>query len=170
MEKVNFGMSNLLLFLIEAVVGVLLLVDHSRFASSVISVVGVLIIIVGIRRVYLYFKMYADEAAEKKALARGLIMLSAGVVCTFMPMLLPSSARLYAVILFVVGIYRLQSAVDMIRVKQRFWQLSLLCALLSQCLAVAIVFMRASVWGFLGISLLVASAVDVCTFACLWRS
>ena len=172
MQKVNFGLSNLLLFLAETVIGIMLLVNSTDTAIPVLICICAVIILLGIKKTIDYFKMYADEAVEKKALAGGLLLMSEGALCIFISLVFSVAFPFYIFIVFIIGTYRLQTAIDMIRVKQRAWQLSLFCALVALALPLASLLTLSifPFWMFMSIYILVEALFDIVTFIVILKT
>ena len=71
-------------------------------------------------------------------------------------------------LILVAGVSKLQKAVDMARVKQNYWFVALIGALLTLVFAILILAnpfaSTAVLWSFIGITLIVEAVMDVVTF------
>lgn len=172
MKKVNSGKSSLLMSLIEIAIGVLLLIDPVGFTSVIFIVLGIVLAIMGIGQIIGYFRTDAEEAAIGGKLTKGILFAVLGAFCVFKSGWLiatfPAITILYGTLIFVTGVSKLQQAVDMVRVKQRYWFVALISALLTLLFAVFILVnpfaSTAVLWTFIGIALIVEAVVDVVTF------
>lgn len=83
MKIMNQNLSNVILCLFEASVGILLLINPVGFTSGIIITAGIVLMAVGIVMVVKYFKASALEAAVSQLLSKGLLALLGGVFCAF---------------------------------------------------------------------------------------
>jgi len=149
------------LFLIAA--GVLLLLDPERFTAVVIAVIGVLLLIVAILSAVRYFRAPAAEAAKGQELFIALIALCLGAVCLIKPSIwesvFPSLAVLYGILLIFIALARIQSAVNMLRLKLSLWYLPCIGAAVALALGLIVALFPdmslMPIWVFTGISLIV---------------
>lgn len=161
----------LIMCLIEAVVGILLLVDPLRFTAGIIIAAGIVLMLCGLVNVIRYFRCAPEEAALGQLLAKGLVFLLAGACGTFKSqwfiVTFPVIAVLYGVAVLLIGIGKLQTAVDMLRLKNKKWWWRAISAAVSLICAVVIILnpFTSSVvlWQFTGISLLVEAVFDIIT-------
>ncbi len=172
MKKINSGFSSLGMSLIEIVIGILLLINPIGFTSGIIITFGIAMTIMGIAKIIMYFKTSAEEAAQKGSLATGIIFAVVGLFCTFRSdwfiATFPVITVLYGVLILMAGIVKIQKAVDMVRVRQNYWFVALISAILTLIFALLIIFnpfaSTAVLWTFIGISLIVEAVMDVLTF------
>ena len=172
MNKVNSGNSSLLMSLIEIVIGILLLINPVGFTSGIIVALGIVLTFMGIGQVIGYFRVDAEEAASSGKLTKGILFVILGLFCAFKSewfiATFPVITILYGVLILVTGVSKFQKAVDMVRVKQKYWFVALISALLTLVFAALILsnpFASAAVlWTFIGISLIVEAAMDLVTF------
>ena len=114
----------------------------------------------------------AEEAAEGGKLSKGILFTVLGGFCAFKSgwfiATFPVITILYGVLILVAGISKLQKAVDMARVKQNYWFVALIGALLTLVFAILILAnpfaSTAVLWSFIGITLIVEAVMDVVTF------
>lgn len=172
MKKVNSGVSSLIMSIVEIVVGILLLVNPVGFTSGIIIAIGIVLTIMGLAQIVQYFRSDAEEAAKKGGLTKGILLVVIGLFCAFRSewfiATFPVIAILYGFVIFVTGVSKLQQAVDMVRVKQKYWFVALIVALLTLALAILIICnpftSTAVLWTFIGVALIVEAIMDVVTF------
>ncbi len=151
--------------LIEIIVGILLLVDHSSFISYIMIIAGAFIAISGVISLIKYFATKPDEA-EKGGLTSALVSLSIGaflIICNnFTEDLFKYITIFIGAAILYTGYQKLEKAVDKMRKKQYFL-VSFISALVTVIFAVLIIFVipDKAIWIFIGISLLVEAAVDL---------
>ncbi len=75
----------IIMCIIEAVGGILLLVNPVGLTASIIIVAGIALMVDGLFNVIRYFKSNPEEAAVGQLLMRGLVALLAGAFCAFNP-------------------------------------------------------------------------------------
>ncbi len=178
MKRVNSGNFSLLMSFIEILIGILLLVNPVGFTSGIIISLGVAMTIMGIGQIISYFRTDAQEAAIGGKMTKGILFVAIGLFCTFKPDWLvatfPVITIFYGVLILVAGISKLQFAVDMMRVKQRYWLVPLISAILTLLFAVLIIFnpfaSTTILWTFIGVTLIVEAVIDVVTFIFAKRS
>lgn len=172
MKTVNSDNSSLLMSLVEILVGILLLINPIGFTSGIIVMLGIVLTIMGIRQIINYFRTDAEEAVNGGKLTKGILFTVLGLFCTFrfswFIATFPVLTLLYGVLIFVAGVSKLQKAVDMARVKQPYWFIALIGALLTLVFSILIICnpfaSTAVLWTFIGVTLLVEAVIDVLTF------
>lgn len=159
------------LCIIEALAGILLLVNPVEFTSGIIMVFGIALMVGGLLDVIRYFRSSPREAAVGQLLTRGLVILLAGAFCTFNPkwfiVTFPVITILYGVAVLIGGLGKVQLAMDMLRLKNSKWWWGAISALVSIICALVIINNPFSsidaLWWFAGISLIAESVFDVIT-------
>lgn len=172
MKKTISGNSNLFMSVVEIVIGILLLINPVGFTSGIIVAFGIVMMLMGVGQIIKYFATEAEEAAEGGKLARGILFAVLGGFCAFKSgwfiATFPVITILYGVLILVAGVSKLQKAVDMARVKQNYWFIALIGALLTLVFAILILAnpfaSTAVLWSFIGITLIVEAVMDVVTF------
>lgn len=156
---------SLILSLIEIIVGILLLINPSGFTKWVLVVFGIVLVVVGLVSIIAYFRADALEAALEKNLAKGLILLSAGLFCALRPNWFQNSFPiLIGVLLLLYGIIKLQWMVDMLRMRRSSWLVSCISALLSIVFAIIILANPTPsnfLWRLIAIVLIASAVLDV---------
>lgn len=178
MKKSMAGSSNLLMSVVEIVIGILLLINPVGFTSGIVMAFGAVMTVIGVTRVIQYFCTDAAEAAKQGYLANGIIFALIGVFCAFRSGWLiatfPVITVLYGILILAAGISKLQKAVDMIRLHLRYWPAPLIGAVLTVVFAVLILAnpfaSTAVLWSFIGITLIIEAVVDVVAFVLSKRS
>lgn len=172
MKRVNSGNSSLLMSLIEIVIGILLLINPVGFTSGIIITLGIVLTVMGIGQIIGYFRSEPEEAASGGKLTKGILFIVFGLFCAFKSgwfiATFPVITILYGALILVAGVSKLQEAVDMVRVKQNYWFVALISALLTLLFAVLIIFnpfaSTAILWTFIGVTLIVEAVMDIVTF------
>lgn len=167
-----FGPSHLILSLIEMVIGILLLINPVGFTSGIILALGVVLAVTGIGHVIGYFRADAEEAAYSGRLTKGVLLTAFGVFCVcksdWLLVTFPVITVLYGVGILIVGVSKLQRAVDMIRFKRPYWFVALIGAVLTLVFAVLILcnpFASAVVlWTFIGVTCIVEAILDIAVY------
>lgn len=155
--------------LAEIVIGILLLINPIGFTSGIIIVLGLVMVIMGIGSLISYFKSDPAEAASQNGLAKGLLLTLAGCFCMFRSewfiVTFPVLTVIYGVFTLGTGIHKIQWAVDMLRMKKRYWFVALVGAILTLVFAVLILTnpfaTTAVLWTFIGVTLIVEAVIDV---------
>ncbi len=172
MEKINRNMGNLLMCLSEIVIGILLLINPVGFTSGIIITLGILLTILGIVNIVRYFQADPEVAAQKNGLAKGLVFVSIAFVCIFRTgwfiAAFPLITVFYGILILLYGISKIQWAVDLLRLKQKYWFVALVGAILSLLFAVLVLVNPFSstlfLWNFIAVSLIIEAVVDILTF------
>lgn len=130
------------LALLEAALGILLIIDPINLTKAFIVVFGVILLFAGIIYALLYFKTAALDAAFGGSLALGLTFLCLGFFFTFFSdkvlTLFTFFPYALAVGLFFSGLFKLQWTIDSLRLRCGKWFLPLVSAILSILCAVVI--------------------------------
>ena len=172
MRKANIGMASILMSLVEILIGILLLINPVGFTSGIINTFGIVIAIFGISEIIQYFRLDAEEAAQKDQLTKGILFTVAGLFCVFKTewfiATFPVITLLYGVLILVTGVSKLQKAIDMLRLKRKFWYVMLISSVLTLVVAVLAISnpftTTAVLWTFIGVSLIVEAVMDVVAF------
>lgn len=159
----------ILICLLEALIGVLLVVDPIGFTSGIIIAFGIALSVAGLICTIGYFRTDAVEAALRGTLVKGLALLLAGAFCILKPewfiVTFPLLTILYGVIILLVGLRKVQWAIDTLRLKIGRWYLPAISAVVSITCAFVILSnpfaSTLALWMFTGISLIVESVLDV---------
>lgn len=169
MKFLKRNLNVIILCLLEALVGILLLVDPVGFTTGIIIAAGISLAVAGLVCTVSYFRTDAMEAALRGMLIKGLAMLAAGAFCIFCPgwfvATFPLLTILYGVIVLFAGLCKVQWAIDALRLKTGRWFLPAISAFVSivcACVILSNPFASAIVlWMFIGISLIVEAVLDV---------
>lgn len=163
--------SKLIMALCELVMGVVLLIDPLGFTTAIITILGVLLLFVGLVSVIRYLKTDAGVAAQGEVLTQGLLEVIAGLFCIFRSnwfiVTFPLLTVLYGVITLVAGISKIQWTVDLVRTKADKWFWAAISAVVT--LACSAVILRnpfsstAVLWTFIAVTLIVEAVFDVLT-------
>lgn len=168
MTKIN-SKGNLLMCAAELLIGILLLIDPVGFTSGIIIVLGVCLTILGIFSLINYFRVSPEKAAAQSGLAKGLIFCIIGLFCAFKSswfiVTFPLLTVLYGIMTLLGGIHKIQWAVDMLRMKYKYWFIAIISAGLSIAFAVLILAnpfaTTAVLWTFIAVTLIVEAVVDI---------
>ncbi len=169
--KENFKgkLNGIILFLVEALLGILLLVNPIGFTRGIIVTAGVLLTIAGIVHIIAYFRSTPQEGFIGKMLSKGLLEIIGGLFCALNSQwfiaTFPILAILYGIGTLVSGIVKVEMTVDLIRLKGKRWELSAVGAALTILCAVIILLnpfgTTIILWRFVAISLIIEAVVDL---------
>lgn len=168
----NRNYTSLGMCLLEIVIGILLLINPVGFTSGIIIAFGIVMMIMGVIKIIRYFKTDAVEAALGGTLTGGVLLAVAGAFCAFRSewfiATFPVITIIYGVFILITGIFKLQKAVDMVRLKLDYWFVALIGAILTLIFAMLVIlnpFASTTIlWTFIGISLIVEAILDILTF------
>lgn len=157
------------MFLLEILVGVLLLINPMGFTSGIIMGAGLVLLLVGIVCIIKYFRAEPQEAAKSQNLMKGLIALLAGSFCAlrseWFVVTFPVITLIYGVVILITGLGKIQWTVDILRQKKPRWFLCALSALVSTACGLVIIAApfttTAVLWMFTGIGLIVDACFDI---------
>ncbi len=172
MNKINRSKGNFLMCIAELLIGILLLLNPVGFTSGIIIVLGIGLAILGIVSLINYFRISPEDAAKQSGLAKGLMYCIIGLFCIFKSnwfiVTFPLLTVIYGVMTLLGGIYKIQWAVDLLRMKQKYWFVAIISAVLSIIFAVLIFSnpfaTTAVLWTFIAVTLIVESVIDIITF------
>ncbi len=157
------------MFLLEILVGILLLINPVGFTSGIIIGAGLVLILLGIVCVIKYFRAEPEEAAKSQNLMKGMIALLAGIFCAlrseWFVVTFPVITLIYGVVILITGLGKIQWTVDILRQKKPKWFLCALSALVSTACGLVIIAApfstTAVLWIFTGIGLIVDACFDI---------
>jgi len=172
MKKIKLDTSNLLMSIIEIVIGILLLINPVGFTSGIIIALGIAMAVMGIGQIIGYFRTEAEEAAKSGKLTKGILFTVFGLFCTFRSgwfiATFPVITILYGALILAVGVSKLQKSIDMFRTKRDYWFVALIGAILTLLFAILIIAnpfaSTAILWTFIGVTLIVEAVMDIVTF------
>lgn len=168
----------ILLCACEILVGILLLIDPEAFTASIITGLGLILFALGTISVFGYFRTPPEEAQMGQGLVKGLCAILGGMFCIFRSgwfiAAFPLLTIIYGVSILLVGLVRVQWAVDMFRMKRERWPLATISAVISLAAAAVILLnpfdATILLWRFVAISLLVEAAADLAVLIIMHRS
>ncbi len=171
MKAIKQNGNTIILCVIEAVVGVLLLIDPVGFTAGIIIVAGIALMVSGLLDGIQYFRSRPEEAASGQLLMRGLVALLAGAFCTFNSqwfiLTFPMITILYGVAVLVGGLSKVQIATDMLRARNSKWWWGAISAAVSIICAIVMISnpftSTVALWWFIGISLIAEAIFDAVT-------
>ncbi len=155
--------------------GVLMIIFPEQSADIICIAIGAILGIWGLVRLITYFASGKVESFGSFALVQGAALIGFGVLFIIQPDILTSFLfAVLAIVLIVSGVMKLQYAVDFLRLKAKFWYISLLGAIISITLG-AIVFFNpftAAKWLmlFIGLSLTLNALWDIISVIILTRT
>lgn len=173
MKKNEKKANALAVCLAELLIGILLLIKPVGFTSGIIICCGIVMAVKGLADIVKYFRTPANEAAKQQKLASGLVALLVGLFCSFkyqwIMSAVPFLGVIYAVMLLLLGVEKLQTAIDQRRMGQDKWFWMAIAAAISLVCAL-IIFLNpftttVYLWMFTGISLIVEAVADIVSFA-----
>ncbi len=152
----------------EILVGILLLANPVGFIGAIVAVAGVAAVAAGIWWGIRYFKAAPLAASHEQNLSKGVGAVIFGVFCLFQFLwiaeAMPFMGVVFGVAILVSGVFKIQRAVDLLRLHRTFWYISGIGALLAVVLGAIVMvnpFSDAFLWGFIGVGLMVIGAVDL---------
>lgn len=161
--------------LIELVVGVLLLINPTGFTTGIIVGLGVLLALWGAMSTAQYFMAKPEEAAREQGLAKGLVLLMAGLACVlcsdWLVSAFPLLTVLYGILLLLLSALKIQGAVDMMRLKKDNWVFAaggaLVCVVAALFTLLNPFGVRRLVWALVSVALIAEAVLDA--FAVFFR-
>lgn len=118
-------LTGFLFCLFEFITGLTVMIYAKGFNKFIVAIAGIGLLLYGLLHVIRYYQTEPKVAAQKQLLMKGLLFLSCGCFCAFRSnwfiAVLPSFAFLLGVGVFVVGLLKVQKAMDMIRLDQSRW-------------------------------------------------
>ena len=132
---------------------------------------GVILAILGITETAGYFRAAPEEAEKSGGLVTGLLLLLGGLFCIFrwewFIVTFPILTVVYGIVTLVNGINKVQWAVDLLRVKQKYWFVAIIGAVLTLIAGVLILTnpftSTAVLWIFIAVSMIVEAIIDILT-------
>lgn len=172
MKKASKNFVSLFMSIVELALGILLLIDANKVASVVLIVAGVVLAILGVVSIVGYFAASAEAAARGKGLSNGLLYTFAGVFILLNTGFILGSlgilAKIIGAFILIIGFGKVQTTVDMLRTKQKFWILSLIGAIIAVALGVYVIMHTGSslsiLWLVIAIILIVQAVIDILSF------
>lgn len=165
--KENFG--NIIMSLGEILIGILLLIKPIGFTKGIIIIVGSILIILGIINIVKYVTSDIFQSIKEQSLSTGLIFVTIGLFCVLRTnwfiITFPVLTILYGIMIFIMGLKKVQWSIDLIRLKRKHWFIVGLSAVTSIMFAIIIMnnpfSTTAILWQFTGIILIIESILDV---------
>lgn len=155
----------------ELLLGILLLVNPKGLTTAVIIGVGIVLIAVGIFKLFRYIRLPREEASRTWDLAEGAGLIALGIIAiTHQPWLvqiLDTLTALYGLLTLILAFMKLQITVDAIRASKYRWQIMACTFLAIAALAVLLltnVLPENVVWIITGIVLIIAAFADTVYF------
>lgn len=172
MSKLDRNIETIVACILEVIVGILLLINPIAFTSGIIVGLGIVLIVLGVMSIVGYFRSEPEQAEKKSGLFKGLLLSLGGLFCVLRPTwfvaVFPLFTVFYGVLILILGIRKIQWAVDMLRTKQKYWFVALIGAILSLVFAILILVnpfaSTAILWSFIAVSLIIEAVADILTF------
>ncbi|MCD7751122.1 MAG: DUF308 domain-containing protein [Lachnospiraceae bacterium] len=157
--------------LCELAVGILLLIDPLTFTEWIIRALGVILIIVGVINVVNYFRSSPQTSILQRKLSIGILLLAGGIFCVVNPQwfsaAFPALAVIYGIGTLATGVMKVESAVNMLRLKMRNWWICAISAVVTVACALIIIAnplsTTALLWIFVALALIVEAVIDFVT-------
>lgn len=162
-------LGSILLAVCEVIVGILLLIDPVSFTRTILTVLGGILIIMGVVCVVQYFRASPVRAAAEKGLARGCVEVALGIFCIaknrWFLVTFPVLTVIYGVATLISGFVKLQWTVDMARLKMNKWGMTGISATVTILCALVILarpfYSTTVLWKFAGAALIIEAAIDL---------
>ena len=166
-------MRELIIIVFLLVVGILLLVNPIAFASGLVKVAGLFLMVLGIIRIIRYFRTEPEIASRGQDFFVGLIAVLGGLFCVaktdWFVNVFPTLAVIYGLLQLVLGFSKVQRTVDFLRLKVPLWYLPAISALIYLIFGFVIVIYPEmaliSVWIFTGITMILEAIFNA---VCIW--
>ena len=178
MNRIKANLPAFIMLVLEAAVGVLLLVNPIDFTSAILRAVGIGMAVGGVIWTVKYFRTEVMEAASSGMLFSGIVCFLIGLflmvktqwlITTFTVLLM-----IYAIIMLLLGIMKIQWTVDLIRMKREKWGVSGVSALVAVVIGLLILFnpfkSTEIVWSLAGAALLAQALFDIVALVLCPRS
>ena len=168
MRMVKNKFLGVIICLFELLTGILLLVNPVAYTSIIIIRAGSIIAIAGLINTIKYFTSSKKKASSEQYLAKGLLLIIAGVFCIvksdWFILTFPMITVIYGIMIGLMGIDDIQLSLDMIRARERNWFIALISAVISiACSAIILTAPFSSttiLWTFTGIVIIVEAIMD----------
>ncbi len=171
MSVIKLNLKEIIFCIIELIIGILLLINPVSFTSAIIILLGVSMVATGILFGYKYFRMSPEQAKKGNMLTWAILLLMVGLFCIvrtdWFVVTFPVLTVLYGILMLVAGVSKIQTMVDMLRLKNNKWFWAGINAAVSIVCAVIILWSpfasTAVLWIFAGISMIVEAVLDIVT-------
>lgn len=155
--------------LLQAIVGILLLIDPMGLTSGILVTFGVVLTVMGVVSIVNYFRTPIETASNEQYLMKGLLSVLVGCFCIFctewLVATLPLVSIIYGVIMLLAGLTKVQLTFDALRKKDGKWFLGLISAAISIVCAIVVLTnpftTTAVLWVFTGVAMIVDAVSDV---------
>lgn len=155
-------------FLVQVIVGILLMLNPVGVTSAIIVAFGLVVVVRGIWSVLKYFIMDPEEAMKAQTLYKGLVLLLAGLFCVcksrWFFTTFPVLAIIYGIAVLLTGLLKVQHFADHLRLRQGGWFLYACSALITTVCGIVILTdpfgTSAVLWLFTGASLVAQATFD----------
>lgn len=169
MLKVKENIGNIMMFLGELIVGILLLINPLGFTKTIIIGIGICFTVMGILQIIKYFQTHILDILHEHSLSNGLILTVFGVFCVFWSdwfiATFPVLTVIYGVIILITGLKKVEWMVTALRLKRKYWYVTGINALLTIIFSVVVIGNPFStitmLWQFTGIMLIIEAIFDV---------
>lgn len=163
------NLNALVMILCELIVGILLLIKPVGFTRGILMALGAALAVKGLLGAMRYFRTEPRQAAKEQGLAQNLALLLVGGFCLFRSewfiATFPMLTMVYGVLILFGSLYKIQQAVDIMRMKSGnpLWSgIDALLMLVFGIVTLSSPFGTISaLWIFIGVSLLVEAAFDI---------
>jgi len=172
MKKKFQSYESLFLALAEGIVGIILLLRPVGFTTAIIMTIGAVITVQGLLSIISYFRHDVQQMLGSHQLVKGLTLVAAGLFCLFKSewflAAFPVLTVLYGVLILLSGFYKLQWAVDMYRLKVKYWYVALISAGIALVLSALILINPFTttnlLWIIVGATMVVGAVMDIVAF------
>lgn len=155
--------------ILQAVVGILILVNPVMFTSGILKAIGVFLCITGIAGVLQYFRTPIEAASKGQLLTKGLLTMLIGLFGLFgsnwLIATFPIITVIYGILMLVIGISKIQFVADAIRKKEKRWYLGIISAVITLACAGVVIqnpfTSTAVLWMFTGVLIIVDAVFDL---------
>ena len=169
MVKLKENIGNIMMFLGELIVGILLLINPLGFTKTIIIGIGICFTVMGILQIIKYFQTHILDILHEHSLSNGLILTVLGIFCIFWSdwfiATFPILTVIYGIIILITGLKKVEWMVTALRLKRKYWYVTGINALLTIIFSVVVIGNPFStitmLWQFTGIMLIIEAIFDV---------
>lgn len=167
MQKIN----RLVVIAMELILAIVIIVKPFEFSNGIIVVMGILLSFLGVIDIVSYFRSNVTIGILERSLTKGLLFLLGGIVIILTTDKLASYLpTVYALLILIGGVSKIQTALDMLRMKQKLWYYVIIGAGISLVLTTLILTNpffapdSSSYYLFIGIALVVEAVINAIVF------
>ncbi len=164
-EKTN----GMVLIFGEILIGIILFMKPVGFTTGIITILGILLVIAGVAQLISWFRSSPTEGTANGSLSKGLLEIIGGLFCVlnqdWFIATFPALTILYGIGMLVSGVTKVETAMNMLRLKMQPWKWNAISAAVTLICAVIILSNPFSttivLWKFVAVSLIIEAVFDI---------